>query len=96
MTNQTYTYEIQAYGYEDTTHEVLTHTKKFTKQEFLQLLETARKKASYDTRILGNTPFDFFAVIGILKKEYGFTTSQHLTVDLGCNLEDKLEVLTND
>lgn len=91
MTNQLYHYEIRAYGYDDKVHEVLTHTKKFTEKEFLEILETARKKARFRINI-NDDPFDFFTLVGVLKREYGFQKSNHMKIFLGSRLTDKLEV----
>ena len=89
-----YIYEIQAFAWSDFQHDILTHTKKYTKEELEEIILEARSKLKIDRNILGhkdssNYPND---LIGILKREYGFKKSNHLVAYVGCYASDKIAV----
>ena len=91
-----YIYELQAFGYSDFEHYILTHNIKFSKEEFQKVVTTARKKAMYESDVNPYNFFYFSKVINVLKKDFGFKESNHLIADCGCNMSHKVEVERND
>jgi hypothetical protein len=90
--NKKYIYEIQAFAYSDFEHWILTHEKRYTKKEFLKIVEKARSEIKMDRdAFLHKTstcyPYD---LINKLTTEYGFKHSDHPIVDVGCYGSDKL------
>lgn len=93
-----YIYEIQAFAWSDFQHDILTHTRKFSKEELEEIILEARRKLELRERCLGyrdsfNYPND---LIGILKREYGFKESNHLVAYVGCYATDKIAVEVED
>ena len=94
-----FVYEIQAFAYSDFEHHILLHEKEFSKIEFRKMIEKARQKAkkiaeeSFDNCLRYSYPYN---VIRILKEDYGFVDSEHIIAYVGCDFDDRCEVMYDD
>lgn len=75
----TYIYELTAYEYSDFTYWLVSHEKKYTKEEFKAILEEAASKINTDTSAYSYIP-DLLSILG---QQYGFRSVKPVSCHVG-------------
>lgn len=90
-----FVYEVQSHEYAEFTHKVLLHEKKYSAEEFKEIVETVRQHVKpdeddWEAFINSSFPDD---IITCLVDDFGFVKSDHPVIHVGYDFDSKCEIL---